>query len=241
MIDIHCHVLPNIDDGASSVDEAKKILKEAYKQGVRYMILTPHYRPEMFEPSLETIIAAYYKFREIAKKEYGIQVRLGCECYRHPQMIQMLNHNKYDNHKLLTLAKSDYVLVEFSGHDLYSTIRNYVYELINNGYRPVIAHAERYVACHSLEKIHELRELGALIQVNAGSVLGEAGWGVKNHCLKMMKDGVVDFIASDTHNTSDRCMNLKKCVSYVERKMGKEYAKRIFADNPAKILKNKVI
>lgn len=234
MIDMHCHVLPRVDDGPDSTEESLEILEEAYKQGVRYMILTPHYRPEMFETSLKDVISTYKIFREQAK-EFGIRISLGCECYRHEAMVQRLNGKK-----LLTLGKSKYVLVEFSSHDLFSTIRSYVYELKSNGYRPVIAHVERYVACQSLENIKELKELGALIQVNAGSVIGESGWLQKGYCLKLMKADLIDFIASDTHNTEGRKMNLKKCFSYVKRKMGKRYAKKIFVDNPSEILKDRV-
>ena len=90
-----------------------------------------------------------------------------------------------------------------------------------------------------MEKIQELKDMGALIQVNAGSVLGEEGWKLKKFCLELMKKDLIDFIASDTHNTSDRKLNLKKCASYVTKKMGKQYAERIFFNNPLNILKNR--
>ena len=137
------------------------------------------------------------------------------------------------------MAGSRYVLIEFSMNDLFPTIRNYVYELITHGYQPIIAHVERYFCCQKMEKIQELKDMGALIQVNAGSVLGEEGWKLKKFCLELMKKDLIDFIASDTHNTSDRKLNLKKCASYVTKKMGKQYAERIFFNNPLNILKNR--
>ena len=233
MIDIHCHMLPKVDDGPDSSQEAVKILKEMRRQGVRHVIVTPHYRMGMFEPSMKRVLYSYRYMREIAY-EMGITLWLGCEYYRNENILENL-----DNRWRPTMAGSSYVLVEFSTNDMFATIRNYVYELVTHGYKPIVAHAERYLSCQTLESVQELRELGAWIQVNAGSVLGEGGWRLKKFCLELMKNDVVDFIASDTHNTGSRKLNLEKCASYVSRKMGKQYAKRVFYDNPLNILKNR--
>ena len=233
LIDIHCHILPKVDDGPDSVEESLKILKDMRRQGIKHVIVTPHYRPEMFEPSMKRVIYSYRHLRDIAY-EMGVSMSLGCEYYRNEQIIDHM-----DNRKRPSMAGSRYVLIEFSMNDLFPTIRNYVYELITHGYQPIIAHAERYFCCQKMEKIQELKDMGALIQVNAGSVLGEEGWKLKKFCLDLMKKDLVDFVASDTHNTSDRKLNLKKCASYVTKKMGKQYAERIFFNNPLNILKNR--
>lgn len=233
LTDVHCHVLPLVDDGPQSLEESVKILKEAYEQGVRYMIMTPHYRPGMFEPSMRRIMYSYKYLKEVAQG-LGIKIRLGCENYRHEGLVEELLEKKRP-----TMAGSKYVLVEFSGHDLFSTVRNTVYELTNHGFKPIIAHVERYTSCQTVEKIKELKELGASIQVNAGSILGEDGWQLKRFCDQLMKEELIDFIGSDTHNTKTRKMNLKKCASYVKRKMGKKYAQQVLIENPAKIWKNR--
>lgn len=233
LIDIHCHILPKVDDGPDSVEESMKILKDMRRQGIKHVIVTPHYRPEMFEPSMKRVIYSYRHLRDIAY-DMGVSMSLGCEYYRNEQIIDHM-----DNRKRPSMAGSRYVLIEFSMNDLFPTIRNYVYELITHGYQPIIAHAERYFCCQKMEKIQELKDMGALIQVNAGSVLGEEGWKLKKFCLDLMKKDLVDFVASDTHNTSDRKLNLKKCASYVTKKMGKQYAERIFFNNPLNILKNR--
>ena len=233
LIDIHCHILPKVDDGPDSVEESLKILKDMRRQGIKHVIVTPHYRPEMFEPSMKRVIYSYRHLRDIAY-DMGVSMSLGCEYYRNEQIIDHM-----DNRKRPSMAGSRYVLIEFSMNDLFPTIRNYVYELITHGYQPIIAHVERYFCCQKMEKIQELKDMGALIQVNAGSVLGEEGWKLKKFCLELMKKDLIDFIASDTHNTSDRKLNLKKCASYVTKKMGKQYAERIFFNNPLNILKNR--
>ena len=233
LIDIHCHILPKVDDGPDSVEESLKILKDMRRQGIKHVIVTPHYRPEMFEPSMKRVIYSYRHLRDIAYN-MGVSMSLGCEYYRNEQIIDHM-----DNRKRPSMAGSRYVLVEFSMNDLFPTVRNYVYELITHGYQPIIAHVERYFGCQKMEKIQELKDMGALVQLNAGSVLGEEGWKLKIFCLDLMKKDLVDFVASDTHNTSDRKLNLKKCASYVTKKMGKQYAERIFFNNPLNILKNR--
>lgn len=233
LIDIHCHILPKVDDGPDSVEESLKILKDMKRQGIKHVIVTPHYRPEMFEPSMKRVIYSYRHLRDIAYN-MGVSMSLGCEYYRNEQIIDHM-----DNRKRPSMAGSRYVLIEFSMNDLFPTVRNYVYELVTHGYQPIVAHVERYFCCQKMEKIQELKDMGALIQVNAGSVLGEEGWKLKKFCLELMKKDLIDFIASDTHNTSDRKLNLKKCASYVTKKMGKQYAERIFFNNPLNILKNR--
>ena len=233
LIDIHCHILPKVDDGPESVEESLKILKDMKRQGIKHVIVTPHYRPEMFEPSMKRVIYSYRHLRDIAY-EMGVSMSLGCEYYRNEQIIDHM-----DNRKRPSMAGSRYVLIEFSMNDLFPTVRNYVYELVTHGYQPIVAHVERYFCCQKMEKIQELKDMGALVQLNAGSVLGEEGWKLKIFCLDLMKKDLVDFIASDTHNTSDRKLNLKKCASYVTKKMGKQYAERIFFNNPLNILKNR--
>ena len=233
LVDIHCHILPGVDDGATDMETSKAMIREAYKQGVRYMIATPHYRPEMFEPSMSKVISVYRKMRTYAAK-IGIDLRLGCEYYRNDQIIYHL-----DNKLRPTMLGGKYVLTEFSTNDSFITIRNCIYELIVRGYHPIIAHVERYFCCQEPERIQELKKLGAQIQINADSVLGYEGHTIKKFCAGLMKDDLVDFIGSDAHNLEGRKMNLGKCAAYVRKKMGQDYAEEIFIDNPRRIWKSR--
>lgn len=233
LTDIHCHMLPHVDDGPGKVEEATKLLEESYKQGIRRIIVTPHYRPEMFEPSMKRVCYSYNHLRGIAA-DIGIELRLGCEYYRNEKIVRhMTNHNRP------TMAGSKYVLVEFSPGDLFQVLRNYVYDLVTNGFRPIVAHIERYLCCAEIEKVRELKDMGASIQVNASAILGDDGRMTKRYCAQLMKADLIDFIASDSHDIKTRKPNLGKCASYVSRKMGKPYAKRIFVTNPENIIKKR--
>ena len=187
LVDIHCHILPGVDDGAPDMETSRAMIRDAYEQGVRYIIATPHYRPEMFEPSMKKVIRVYHELRDYAE-EVGIGLRLGCEYYRNEQMIRHL-----DKKLRPTMLGSRYVLTEFSTNDSFVTVRNYIYELITKGYRPIVAHVERYFCCQEPERIQELKKLGAQIQINADSVLGYEGHTIKKFCAGLMKDDLVDF------------------------------------------------
>ncbi len=233
LVDIHCHILPGVDDGAPDMETSRAMIRDAYEQGVRYIIATPHYRPEMFEPSMKKVTRVYHELRDYAE-EVGIGLRLGCEYYRNEQMIRHL-----DKKLRPTMLGSRYVLTEFSTNDSFVTVRNYIYELITKGYRPIVAHVERYFCCQEPERIQELKKLGAQIQINADSVLGYEGHTIKKFCAGLMKDDLVDFIGSDAHNLEGRKMNLGKCATYVRKKMGQDYAEEIFVDNPRRIWKSR--
>ena len=211
LVDIHCHILPGVDDGAPDMETSRAMIRDAYEQGVRYIIATPHYRPEMFEPSMKKVIRVYHELRDYAE-EVGIGLRLGCEYYRNEQMIRLL-----DKKLRPTMLGSRYVLTEFSTNDSFVTVRNYIYELITKGYRPIVAHVERYFCCQEPERIQKLKKLGAQIQINADSVLGYEGHTIKKFCAGLMNDDLVDFIGSDAHNLEGRMMNLGKCATYVRK------------------------
>ena len=233
LVDIHCHILPGVDDGAPDMETSRAMIRDAYEQGVRYIIATPHYRPEMFEPSMKKVIRVYHELRDYAE-EVGIGLRLGCEYYRNEQMIRHL-----DKKLRPTMLGSRYVLTEFSTNDSFVTVRNYIYELITKGYRPIVAHVERYFCCQEPERIQELKKLGAQIQINADSVLGYEGHTIKKFCAGLMKDDLVDFIGSDAHNLEGRSGYIGKCAADVRKKMGQDYAEEIFVDNPRRIWKSR--
>lgn len=231
LFDIHCHLVPYVDDGARNMDEAVKMLKMEYSQGVRYIIVTPHFRRGMFETPMEKILHYFLKLRETAKK-IGIQLFLGCEYHVEPGMVKVLNAKERP-----CMASSHYVLAEF-GYEadtvfMYDQLQN----LLAGGYRPIIAHIERYPnICGEWDFLKEITDLGAMIQVNAGSIVGDNGRGAKRFCRKLMKEDLLHFVGTDAHRMDIRRPMLEPCVNYIIRKMGKDYARQIFVENPKKIV-----
>ena len=234
LYDIHCHIIPGVDDGAADLEETKKMLAMEYEQGVRGIIATPHFRKGMFETPVREIHRQFDLLQECAK-EIGqeLQVYLGCEFHVNLEMVRLLKEGRVS-----TMADSSYVLVEFpeDAQDFY--IEERLRSLVCVGYRPVIAHVERCEVLREVELIRDLVTGGSLIQVNADSVLGNCGFFTKRFCNKLMKKDLLHFVASDCHGSKVRVCNIRAAYEQVCRKMGEEYANRIFIDNPSKILRN---
>ncbi len=231
LFDIHCHLIPYVDDGARNMEEAVRMLKMEYSQGVRYIIVTPHYRKGMFETPMEKILEQFLQLRELGKK-IGVQLFLGCEYHVEEDMVGSLRAKKRP-----CMASSRYVLAEFGyGTDIYS-MHESLDSLLKGGYLPIIAHVERYPQiCQNWEFLREIVNMGAFLQVNAGSVVGANGRTAKKFCRKLMKQDLLQFVGTDAHRIDVRRPMLSPCVDYVVRKMGKEYAKKIFIENPKKIV-----
>lgn len=234
LIDIHCHIIPGVDDGAGTLYDAGKILQMEYKEGVSAVIVTPHYRKGMFETPQEEIERQYRRVKKIvSSSRSGMRIFLGCECHASASLAEELEAGKRP-----TMAGSRYVLVEFSGRHTYTQIRNQVYELTAAGYRPIIAHAERYPCLlKDMLLAGELVHAGAQIQVTASSVMGKAGHGRKKFCKWLIKNDYLDYIATDAHDIAGRKPDLGACAAYVAKKYGEEYARRIFVKNPREIIK----
>lgn len=211
------------------------MLKLEYAEGVRHIIATPHFRFNMFETPLEKVQAEFAALKEEAKNigEDGIDMYLGCEFHVNMNMAEMLREKK-----VLTMAGSRYVLVEFSGPAEQSQIRERLYSLISIGYKPIIAHVERCAKLRSdVNFVEEMVEMGARIQVNAESIMGKEGFGTKRFCNKLMKEDLLHFVGTDCHGSSFRVPKLKDAYNIIARKMGEDYAEQIFIDNPARIIK----
>ncbi len=232
LIDIHTHILPGLDDGAAGYKTVAEMLKVQARQGVTHIIATPHYRRGMFEPNMGRILDAYDKVSELARAQ-GIQLYLGCEIHYCFQMAEVMERKS-----LPSLAGSRYVLVEYSGNTDYHSMKENIYHLRSNGYWPVIAHVERYECLRQKEtRIKELIELGAKMQVNAESLLGRCGLRTKMFCKRLIRRDQLTYLASDTHGIMRRPPMLGDCASYLSRKYGTEYARRILIENPEKIIR----
>ena len=227
LFDIHCHLIPGVDDGAQDLEETRRLLRMEYEQGVRNIIATPHYRDQMFDTPIRTIRSQF------ALVEKCVQ-EFNQELAKEDRMRRML-----DEGRVSTMADSGYVLVEFSGNAEYSYIEDRLRSLIIVGYRPIIAHVER---CDNiwgdLGMLRDLVQMGAYMQVNADSILGKSGFYTKRFCRKLMKEDLLHFVGSDCHDSRYRICRTGEAYRKVASKMGQEYADKIFIENPSAIVKN---
>ncbi|MCH3987390.1 MAG: capsular biosynthesis protein [Lachnospiraceae bacterium] len=233
--DMHCHAIPGVDDGAPSLEVSLLMLHRMYREGVRNVILTPHFRQGMFETPRDDVQRSFERLEKAAETVMPkMQLFLGCEFHDNPVMAQLLDlDGRY------RINGTEYVLLEFSGGDSGRHIRERCRALIRAGYTPIVAHGERCRALHTDRKlVGDLKEMGACLQVNANSVLGLDGWRQKFFCQRAIEKGLVDFIGSDAHNMKDRQPHIGECAEFVLRKFGEKTARRIFVVNPARMAEN---
>lgn len=227
-IDIHCHILPGVDDGADTLETSLVMLKMAEAEGITDMILTPHYQSgRFFTPSAE--IRKRMKDLKAAMEQEGIDIRLyfGTEIYYRSNLEE-----KLESGQLASMNRTNRILVEFSPTEEYSYIRNAMEDLMGMGYIPILAHVERF-ACmlKDMEHVRYLRKLGCEIQANAGSITGAAGWKVKRYLDRLLKEELVDYLGTDAHNMMRRKPEMQKCAELLYRKYREEYVRALLYEN----------
>ena len=237
-IDIHNHVLPGLDDGAQSLDQALFMLRQAVSQGMTGLIATSHFKPDRYIRERELYEQQFQLLEETAGKEFpGFRFYRGNEIFFYQDVIKELQTGVCH-----TLAGTDYVLVEFSPVQQYPYIRTAAELLGEEGYRPVIAHAERYNALEEdMDRVWELRDLGALIQVNAGAVeKGGKRFG-KTFIRRLLEEEAVHFLATDAHNETNWAFRLEPCLKNLRKWCSYSYIRRITWINQRKLLENQYI
>ncbi|MCU6745660.1 protein-tyrosine-phosphatase [Suilimivivens aceti] len=237
-MDIHSHLLPGIDDGARDFKISMEMFRIAEKNGIGAMILTPHYKPMHHNASPATIRRLISEIEEKLKEEkIEIQLYPGNEIYYHSEAVSQALEGR-----LCTMAGSSYVLVEFNPMDEFEYIRNGLYQFLAEGFRPVLAHVERYrCMTGKADRAEELTGMGAYIQVNAGSIMGCYGLQIKMFTRGLLKRKAVHFVATDAHDTKNRAPELSECARFLVKKFGEDYTRELLYENPMKLVQNEYI
>ena len=197
MVDIHTHIIPNVDDGSPNLETSIAMIKHEIEIGVDTIICTPHHIYHRYEKTVEEIREKFNLLKqEVERLGLPVQLYLGQEiCYTHREdILQMLKDGK-----LLTLNNTNRVLLEFSFTREPEDIQDIIYNFSINGYEVIVAHVERY-EWMTIDKVKALKAESALIQINSNSYLGLTSWHEKRMVKKLLKLGLVDYVASDTHS-----------------------------------------
>lgn len=193
--DLHMHVLPGIDDGAQNIKDSLALIDAHYKAGVRKIIATPHIRMDFFVNTKESIHAAWIQLTSITKEQYpDLIIQYAAEYFADDYFLTLLDKNE-----ILPLGEN-YVLVETSlRHDLVY-FRDILKEMILKGYKPVVAHPERYQAWHAKpERYDEIYELGIIFQINLLSIGGAYGHTEQIMAERLIQQGWIGALGSDLH------------------------------------------
>lgn len=234
-IDIHSHILPGLDDGSRSMQQSLEMLRIAEKEGIDLIIATPHNMPGKGQPSLRRVRECAERLQYEAELE-GIQVSVltGTEYYFREEVLESL-----EDEKGITMNDSEFVLVEFEPMVEKIYFWNALREVLATGYRPIVAHAERYAKImKDKPMLVDLKKMGALIQVNAASVIGGNGRVAKKDVKWMLKQGIVDFVATDAHSNGRRAPFMRKCARYLYKRYNTEYVDALLYGNAEYYLLN---
>ena len=237
MIDLHCHILPGVDDGAQTLDEAVAMCKMAAADGCEAMIATPHQRRgEWWNDDVA-------RLREIAGRLQaavggGFRVALGGEIHAGPQLLEEVG--KLPDAGILPLAGSRYLLIEFSPFTTATQAADLMHELGIAGLRPIIAHPEFIPwLARDPELLGRLVSLGATAQVTAMSLTGDFGRRPQQDALVFLDAGLVHFVASDSHGIRNRPPGLRRAYETVAARHSEDLARRLTTDNPRAVLEDR--
>jgi protein-tyrosine phosphatase len=237
-IDMHCHILPGVDDGSVNIDQTIKMMQVAYNDGTRGMIATPHYHIGRMTADRKECESRLAAVRQRAK-ESGLKMDLylGTEVYYFSEAF-----DKISDGEILPLAGSSYVLIEFEPSVEFDRIMRAAANAASEGYVPIFAHVERYTCLLAKPALcKELIDHGALLQINAASVVGKHGKDVQKFDKKILKKKWVSFVASDAHGDKSRRPRLMEAYEYVKKKVSEDYADDIFYNNQMKIIEDERI
>jgi len=237
MIDIHSHIMPGIDDGASNMAEAIGMLRIASESGVHTIVATPHCNVEgLYENYYnDDYFILFQKLKlEAAKEKIPIEILPGMEVYASEEVPALLKEGK-----IMTINGSRYILIEFGNQKDLALINFVIDELTNLGCVPIIAHPERYSYVQKSPLIAaSWIKRGCLIQVNKGSILGSFGNHAKNTAIYMLRQGMVSIIASDAHGSLIRTTDMSAVYDYIWNNFSEEMAYTLMEQNPYKVIHN---
>ena len=237
-VDIHCHILPGVDDGSQTPEETKAMLQKAWDEGIQIMVATPHYHKQRGKNDIELIKKQLLLTRKLAKEvNPKMQICLGMEIYYGEDVPELLKEGR-----VVSIRKSRYILVEFSPGDEFQYILNAVRKLQMSGHTVIIAHIARYNCLRKdISNVEYLREMGAYLQVNTGSITGSYGRSVKKFLREVLKAHLVQLVGTDAHGSERRTPKMQEAYKEVVKRCGEEYADQIFGQNAKKVLRNEEI
>ncbi|MBK5279839.1 MAG: capsular biosynthesis protein [Bacteroidia bacterium] len=199
LIDIHSHLLPAIDDGAKTMEEAWQIIRTFEDLGYVKLNTTPHIMNDFYRNTPLGIQTKKDQLTNFLKEKYcSIQIEAAAEYYLDESLLQSVENNE----ALMTFGNQKYLLFETNFLTEPYPLKDFIFKITTKGYKPVLAHPERYEYLHkTFDKLEDLRNRGVLFQLNLLSLIGFYSIPIQRMAESMIDKGWVDFIGSDCHNT----------------------------------------
>ncbi|MCF6239106.1 MAG: hypothetical protein L3J79_09930 [Candidatus Marinimicrobia bacterium] len=240
MIDIHNHMLPAVDDGAKNDIVALSMLKEAVKQGVQHLVLTPHlYEADIIKSTADwkakVGIGSQAIFAMVTEHQLPLEISIAAEVRYQDTLPIILD-------ELEVLIGGKYLLLEFSFHSVPNNLERIMYDITRRGIIPIIAHPERIKPWQrDYLELEQLINLGCPLQIDIGSFLGTLGPNSQKMANFLFERDAVHLVGSDSHNLESRPLYAKPGYDWLTEHYGHEYADLLLKDNPARILKGESV
>ena len=239
MIDLHCHILPGVDDGAPTLEDAVAMCRLAAADGCEAMVATPHQRrAPWWNDDVAQLRALAGQLQEKVREAIGngFRVLLGGEIHVDREVLSEVE--RLPEGTILPLAGSRYLLLELDRWGGVDEAVQLVHEVTVAGWRPVLAHPE-LIPWLDFDLLSHLVRLGALAQVTAMSITGDFGRRPMQDSHRMIEAGLVHFVASDAHDTRRRPPGLRRACLMIEGRWGGALARRLTIDNPRAVVEDR--
>ncbi len=226
MVDLHCHILPGLDDGPATMEESMLMAESAIADGITYLVATPHSSNEY---SFD--FARVRQLRDELQATIGdrLTIATGCDFHLNPENLESLRKDAPH----YCINQRDFLLLEFNEFSIPPSMDQTLHQIQLAGVQPVITHPERNGILRSRpERLKKWVQQGCFAQVTGGALTGGFGVGAQQVALRWIGEGLIHFVASDAHNTRTRPLRLQPAYNLVVRQFGEEKARALFQDNP---------
>lgn len=236
MIDIHCHILHGIDDGAKTIEDSIAMAKQAKKEGIHTIIATPHLNSQYDNRKLLILEKVKELNQALQNADIHVKILAGQEPRIYGEIIE-----DYDRGDIQTLNDSQYIFVELPSNHVPRYTEKLLFDIQVKGMTPIIVHPERNSEMvERPEILYRLVEKGALTQVTASSLCGYFGKNIKNFSIQLIEANLTHFIASDAHNVVSRAFKMEEAFNFIDSKFGPDYV-FLFKENAELLIEGKNI
>jgi len=226
MVDLHCHLLPGLDDGPSSMEESLRMAETAIADGITHVVATPH-----ASDRYHFDFGRVRRLRDELQAQMGekLKIATGCDFHVNPENLSELRRNPSS----YCINQRDYLLLEFNEVSIPPAMDQTLHEIQLSGLRPIITHPERNAILRARpERLKHWVRRGCYAQVTGGALTGVFGPAAQKISTDWIHEGLIHFVASDAHNTRTRPLQLQPAYNAVVDQFGEEKARALFHDNP---------
>ena len=226
MIDVHCHILPGLDDGPDKIEESLEMAETAVADGITHVVATPHSNDRFWFDFTHV-----RRLRDELQARAGnrLQIATGCDFHLSPENLARLRKQP----RQFCINQHGYLLVEFNEISIPAAMDRTLHEMQLSGLRPIVTHPERNVILRTHpERLREWVRRGCFVQVTGNAITGAFGATAQQIALQWIGEGMIHFVASDAHNNRNRPLRLQSAYDVVADRFGEAQARALFVENP---------